>query len=157
MPAPVQALTFAFCRRLFGRGLPAKLNTCHPLIFGLPSFRLQDDFWKGNRLFTVVSTLLRAVEGSQMSILISLVSQKLPVKRLLGSEDVGVCTKDVLSQKPCLKSCFLRKSFEPPGFPWHHIHMLDTSLEGIQSSLKAVAKLNVGCSLSNPSLMATGG
>lgn len=35
--------------------------------------------------------------------------------------------------------------------------MLDTSLEGIQSSLKAVAKLNVGCSLTSPSLMATDG
>lgn len=35
--------------------------------------------------------------------------------------------------------------------------MLDTSQEGMKSSLKAVAKLNVGCPLSSPCLVATGG
>lgn len=76
MPALAQALTFPFCRRLFRRRLPAKPNTCHPLIFGSPSFWLQDDFWKENRiLFTKVSDLLGAVEGSQVAVLILPVSQ----------------------------------------------------------------------------------
>lgn len=69
-------------------------------------------------LFTVVSDLLGVVEGSQVSVLMSLVSQRLPVlyvKRCSASEVVGVCAEacTLLPQSSYLKGLFFRKSSEP--------------------------------------------
>lgn len=122
LPALAQSLTFPSCRRLFERRMPAKTNTCHPLIFGSPSFRLQDGFWKEERiLFTVVSDLLGAVEGSQLFILMSQLSPQLPVPLEVFSEwswfslpwspgryhkiDVVLLESNIYTKKWCIVSC----------------------------------------------------
>lgn len=117
-------LNLPFCRRLFGRRMPAKTNTCHPLIFGSPSFRLQDGCWKEMRiLFTAVGDLLGAVEGSQLFILMSQLSQQLPAPLEVFSEwrwfclpwspgryhKIGVVSLESnISKKWCIVSCIAK-------------------------------------------------